>query len=175
MHNVNKLETEGFGVPVRGEDYRPHQFIVRFIEGDKVDLIQDLGEHSGATIHRSRISQKVFTKSIAGALQREFNKRLKADGLVKNTSYRWRTTKDNPLYNLLGKELAVLFWTLEQVDGVEEAEDALRGWLRLDPTERWALFGRIAGTPGGRVNEDTGEPVEPKGWKRGVYHGLTDV
>lgn len=63
----------------------------------------------------------------------------------------------NALSRLFGKELLVLFWTLEQVPKAF-AQTALRNWKALMPEERWWLYARTA--------------AAPKGWKKALRAAL---
>ena len=58
---------------------------------------------------------------------------------------------------LLGKELCVLAWAVEQME-MEKIPVAVRNWLALRPEERWWLFGMTAMSTGGVM--DAG-----KGWQ----------
>ncbi len=53
------------------------------------------------------------------------------------------------MQRLLGKELLVLLWAIEQ-DGVSEEETAvaIRNWLGLKPEERWWLYTMTAAATG---------------------------
>jgi len=68
---------------------------------------------------------------------------------------------------LLGKELCVLAWAVEQMD-TEKIPVAVRNWLALRPEERWWLFGMTATSTGGIM--DAG-----KGWRAALEHALGDL
>lgn len=127
--------TFGFGVP---STLCPHHFIVRIPRGaGAVRIIEDLGmsDSHNEIIARALIERAVWSE-IAGPVQRLFNKRLKAHEL---TPSRWKVA-DNPLDRLLGKELCVLAWALEDLEP-QKIGGALRNWLALRCEERWWLFG----------------------------------
>jgi len=100
---------------------------------------------------------------IRSEVQRAFNARLSAHGLKPAT---WKIG-DNPVDRLLGKELCVLAWAIEQMES-EKIAIAVRNWLALRPEERWWLFGMTAISTGGLT--DSG-----KGWRIALKHALGDV
>ena len=82
---------------------------------------------------------------IAREVRLEFNRRLKADG---KKAGRW-LTGSNGVQRLLGKELLVLVWAVEQDEVGEEATlVAVRNWLGLKPEERWWLYTMTAAVTG---------------------------
>ena len=83
--------------------------------------------------------------------------------VVKNS----KKVGDNPVDRLLGKELCVLAWAVEQME-MEKIPVAVRNWLALRPEERWWLFGMTAMSTGGVM--DAG-----KGWRVALKHALGDV
>jgi hypothetical protein len=101
--------------------------------------------------------------AIRAEVQRAFNARLAAHGLKPSS---WKVG-DNPVDRLLGKELCVLAWAVEQMDK-EKIPVAVRNWLALRPEERWWLFGMAAMSTGGVM--DGG-----KGWRIALKHALGDV
>ena len=101
--------------------------------------------------------------AIRAEVQRAFNARLSAHGLRPGA---WKVG-DNPVDRLLGKELCVLAWAVEQME-MEKIPVAVRNWLALRPEERWWLFGMTAMSTGGVM--DAG-----KGWRAALKHALGDV
>lgn len=83
--------------------------------------------------------------AISGEVRMEFNRRLKAERKKSGT---W-AQGNNGVQRLLGKELLVLVWAVEQDDvSVEQCEVALRNWLGLKPEERWWLYTMTAASTG---------------------------
>jgi hypothetical protein len=157
--------TLGFGVPATSD---PHHFTV-VIPKSSTGKIQ-ISEHLGlqATTAESAVIDRVLLDrprwtAIRAEVQRAFNARLAAHRLKPGA---WKVG-DNPVDRLLGKELCVLAWAVEQMD-TEKIPVAVRNWLALRPEERWWLFGMSAMSTGGVM--DAG-----KGWRAALKHALGDV
>ena len=73
---------------------------------------------------------------------------------------------DTPVDRLLGKELCVLAWAVEQLD--PEKSVAVRNWFALRPEERWWLFGMTAIATGGISDAE-------KGWRVALRYALGDM
>ncbi len=106
---------------------------------------------------------RVKWDAIADAVRVEFNRRLKKHGLPTG---RWKRG-DNPLARLLGKELTLLAWAVEDADPAL-IPAAVRNWLGLAPEERWWLFTM--------TNAATGHALHGrgKGWRKAVRFALTE-
>lgn len=157
--------TLGFGVPATSD---PHHFkvIIPKASSGKVQISEHLGlqaaSSDSAVIDRVLLDRPRWT-AIRAEVQRAFNARLAAHGLKPGA---WKVG-DNPVDRLLGKELCVLAWAVEQMD-TEKIPVAVRNWLALRPEERWWLFGMTAMSTGGLM--DAG-----KGWRTALKHALGDV
>jgi len=157
--------TLGFGVPATSD---PHHFkvIIPKSSTGKVLITEYLGLQSAAAeaavIDRVLLDRPRWT-AIRAEVQRAFNARLIAHGLKPSA---WKVG-ENPVDRLLGKELCVLAWAVEQMD-VARISIAVRNWLALRPEERWWLFGMTAMSTGGLT--DTG-----RGWRAALQHALGDV
>lgn len=157
--------TLGFGVPATSD---PHHFNV-IIPKSSVGKVQ-ISEHLGlqaasaesAVIDRVLLDRVRWT-AIRSEVQRAFNARLAGHGLKPGA---WKSG-DNLVDRLLGKELCVLVWAVEQMD-MEKIPVAVRNWLALRPEERWWLFGMAAMSTGGVM--DAG-----RGWRTALKHALGDV
>lgn len=162
---VQVLSTLGFGVPATSD---PHHFKVLIPKSNtgKVQISEYLGLQASASdnavIDRVMLDRSRWT-AIRSEVQRAFNARLAAHGLRPSA---WKVG-ENPLDRLLGKELCVLAWAVEQMDA-DKIPVAVRNWLALRPEERWWLFGMTAMATGGIM--DTG-----KGWRAALQHALGDV
>ncbi|MGH8720222.1 MAG: DUF3780 domain-containing protein [Burkholderiales bacterium] len=101
--------------------------------------------------------------AIADEARAEFNRRLKKQGLPAGA---WKMG-GNPLARLLGKELTLLAWAIEDADPTL-IPTALKNWLGLMPEERWWLFTM--------TNAATGHAVHGrgKGWRKAVRFALTE-
>ena len=101
--------------------------------------------------------------AIADEARVEFNRRLKKQG---HPTSRWKRG-DNPLTRLLGKELTLLAWAIEDADPAL-VPTAVKNWLGLAPEERWWLFTM--------TNAATGHALHGrnKGWRKAVRFALTE-
>lgn len=157
--------TLGFGVPATSD---PHHFEVLIPRNNsgKVQISERLGlqaaSDDAAVIDRVILERPRWT-AIRSEVQRAFNARLAAHGLKTGS---WKSG-DNPVDRLLGKELCVLAWAVEEMDR-DKIPVAVRNWLALRPEERWWLFGMTSMSTGGI--KDAG-----KGWRSALKHALGDV
>ena len=101
--------------------------------------------------------------AVADEIRVEFNRRLKHEGLPAG---RWKTGS-NPVARLLGKELTLLAWAVEDADPTL-IPAAVKNWLGLAPEERWWLFTM--------TNAATGHALHGrgKGWRKAVRFALTE-
>lgn len=158
--------TEGFGVPMDQTD--PHCFIVRVPKGSRgaIEIVENLGiqaqDDSASEIVRVVLERQRWM-AIRQEVQRIFNNRLKE---YKLATSRWKIG-ENPVDRLLGKELCVLAWAVEQMEE-EKIPVAVRNWMALRPEERWWLFSMTAMSTGGAHDGD-------KGWRVALRHALGDV
>jgi len=157
--------TLGFGVPATSD---PHHFKVSIPRANsgKVLISEYLGMQASsdefAVIDRVLLARPRWT-AIRSEVQRAFNARLKAHNLKTSA---WKVG-ENPVDRLLGKELCVLAWAVEDME-MEKIPVAVRNWLALRPEERWWLFGMTAMT--------TGQVADGgKGWRLALRHALGDV
>ena len=169
-----RSKTTGFGFE---PDESAHHFVVTVPPGNRQDVL--IAEHLtfdaetghpppsvGYGPHDSKLRvalPRTKWNALADEVRVEFNRRLKRQGLP---SGRWRTGT-NPVARLLGKELTLLAW------GVEDADPALipaaiKNWLGLAPEERWWLFTM--------TNAATGHALHGrgKGWRKAVRFALTE-
>ncbi len=163
--NEESPHTLGFGVPATSD---PHHFVVVIPRANtgRVEISEHLGlqSHSPDEGVIDRISlQRTRWTAIRAEVRRVFNARLKAHSLKGGN---WRVG-DNPVDRLLGKELCVLAWAVEDIDP-EQILVAVRNWLALRPEERWWLFGMTVLTTGGVG--DAG-----KGWRLALQHALGEM
>ena len=122
--------TLGFGVPATSD---PHHFkvIIPRSSTGKVLIREHLGlqsaSHDLAVIDRVLLNRPRWT-AIRAEVRRAFNARLAKYGIKPGT---WKVG-DNPVDRLLGKELCVLAWSIEQME-MEKIPIAVRNWLALRP------------------------------------------
>ena len=71
------------------------------------------------------------------------------------------------MHRLLGKELLVLAWAIEDADpGV--VPRAIQNWLGLRPEARWWLYTMTRAATGDAIND------RGIGWRRALRHALTE-
>ena len=81
-------------------------------------------------------------KEIENAVKTEFNQRLKVNGQKAGS---WKQGQ-NALQRLLGKELTLLCWAIEDCD-IKVIPTAIKNWQGLKPEERWCNYGYTLGQP----------------------------
>jgi hypothetical protein len=169
-----KPQFEGFGFSP-GES--THHFVVTIPAGNREDVLisehftySEGGQRSDLTFGVGEADGKLRVllarakwNAIADEVRVEFNRRLKKQG---TPSGRWKTGS-NSLGRLLGKELVLLAWAIEDADPAL-IPAAIKNWLGLAPEERWWLFTM--------TNAATGHAVygRGKGWRKAVRFALTE-
>lgn len=159
----DRTSTIGFGVPTTSN---PHHFQVHVPSTRKemVEISEHLGMKSvteeNSVILRCRLKLP-YWKKVKRELQVSFNKRLREHKL---RASEWKTGS-NSVDRLLGKELCVLAWTIENLN-IEHIPLALNSWIGLRPEERWWLFGMAA-----RASED--DFKRGYGWRVALKYALT--
>lgn len=134
--------------------YLEHCFLVQIPRSVQasVDVFEVFGRVPSATetswapevALRAQIA-KAKWDVVSGDIRSEFNRRLKSE---RKKTGSW-AQGNNGVQRLLGKELLVLIWAVEQEDvSIEHCEVALRNWLGLKPEERWWLYTMTAATTG---------------------------
>ena len=101
--------------------------------------------------------------AIADAARVEFNRRLRKHGLPAG---RWKRG-DVPVARLLGKELILLAWAVEDADPAL-IPAAIRNWQGLMPEERWWLYTMTAAATGHALHG------RGRGWRKAVRYALTE-
>jgi hypothetical protein len=98
---------------------------------------------------------------VKNVIEKEFNRRLqKNDTIVGRFKSGYL-----PIERLLGKELVLLLWAIEDSDP-SLIKIALTNWLGLSPEERWWLFTM--------ANASTGYYANKRGWRIAIRYALTD-
>ena len=100
-------------------------------------------------------------KQLEGPLRLEFNKRLKEKKLPTGRFI----TGQTPVERMLGKEMLVLIWAIEDCDP-SNIPTALRNWFGLSPEERWWLYTM--------TNAATGNINDRIGWRKALRYALTE-
>lgn len=156
-----------------------HHFVVTIPRGKQQDVI--ISEHfsfdpkkgsapvnvsNDPTSYDGQVKvhlNRVKWDAIADALRVEFNRRLSAHNIKTG---RWKLGT-NCLARLLGKELVLLAWAIEDADPAT-IPAAIRNWQGLAQEERWWLYSM--------TNAATGhfKLGKNKGWRKAVRFALTE-
>jgi hypothetical protein len=142
----------------------PHVYISEHFSWDDSQERRNLSFALGNEDDKMRvILPRTKWLGIAEAVQAEFNRRLKRNGMKVT---RWKTG-ETPVSRLLGKEMVLLAWAIEDADPAL-IPVAIKNWLGLAPEERWWLFTM--------TNAATGHAVSGrnKGWRKAVRYALTE-
>ncbi|MBX3024938.1 DUF3780 domain-containing protein [bacterium] len=162
---MRKPTTVGFGCP---DAVDPHHMVVDVPRGrdEPVRIVEQFGlraGHAGTPDSIERVElARVKWSAIADPVRRIFNERLKEKGMAPS---RW-SVGENKVERLLGKELCVLAWAVEEA-ALELVPAAVTNWSGLKPEERWWLFTMTAAASGGV--DDAGI-----GWRKALRFALTE-
>ncbi len=153
-----------FGFGFRPEEAQ-HHFLVRIHRMKKTTSViyerfdwQDELSYNGKA--KAEISKEKW-ELLESAVQTEFNDRLKKQGLPAGRFVVGQT----PLERMLGKELLVLVWAIEDCD-LAVVPLAIRNWLGLAPEERWWLYTM--------TNALTGNVDDRRGWRKALRYALCE-
>lgn len=170
---IKVKKTEGFGVPAGEEGVGVHYFKVNIpLEKNGIVLIEEIfgyergqGENPNVDKElRVSFSKKIWDK-ISKLLKEDFNPRLELKKIKKGN---W-SVGDNKVDRILGKELCVLAWAVEQADSDLEIDKITTQWSNLTPEERWWLF-RMVNISLGKSEDVT----KNKGWRKAIYIALSE-
>ncbi|MGD9617658.1 MAG: DUF3780 domain-containing protein [Alphaproteobacteria bacterium] len=160
-----KLKIIGFGY---AEEREAHHFVVaipRAAQGEVMIYEVFHRDLAGPALEsanlRVRLDRDRWLR-IAEATEEEFNRRLRSAGL---RPARWKIGP-NPVARLLGKELVLLAWAIENADP-ELAPNAVQNWRGLAPEERWWLYTMTAAQTGHHSKHQVG-------WRKAVRYALTE-
>ncbi|MCI0428428.1 MAG: DUF3780 domain-containing protein [Nitrospiraceae bacterium] len=120
-----------------------------------------LGDNPDGQV-RTRLPRQKWNE-IAEVIRAEFNARLKKEG---KRPGKWKTGY-NVVSRLLGKELTLLAWAIEDADPAL-TPIAVANWQGLTPEERWWLYTMTAAATGSYT---TGRG---RGWRKAVRFALTE-
>ena len=107
-----------------------------------------------------RLSAKKWDM-VKDAVENEFNRILK----LENKKVFHFKTGQVPVERLLGKEMMVLLWAIEDCDPAL-IPLAIKNWLGFTREERWWLFTM--------TNALTGEADDKRGWRIALRYAITD-
>lgn len=164
-----KIKSIGFGfVP----DESSHHMLVVIPKKDENDVViyerytwDSESEKQKVNIYGEDKAKAAITKEkwkqLEDPLRIEFNKRLKSKHLPASRFSIGQT----PIERMLGKELLVLIWAIEDCDP-SNIPIALRNWFGLSPEERWWLYTM--------TNAATGNLDDRLGWRKALRYALTE-
>lgn len=162
-----KRQAMGFGyIP----EETKHHFLVRIPRNKNHDVTiyerfeWDDAEEQQTDINDSNIKVMINRDkwdAVKDVVEKEFNRRLQ----INNTLVGKYKTGDVPVERLLGKELILLLWAIEDSDP-SLINVALRNWLGLSAEERWWLFTM--------TNATTGHYPDKRGWRKAIRFALTE-
>ena len=171
MNKINK--TEGFGVPVGEDGVGLHFFnvLIPLEKHGEVIIEEAFGYERGQgdnpnvdKILRASINKKMWDK-ISKVLKEDFNPRLEAKKIKKGN---W-VIGENKIDRVIGKELCLLAWAIEQSESDSEIENIKSKWSNLSPEERWWLFRMIS------IGSGTAEDKnKSKGWRKAIYIAFSE-
>ena len=163
-----KIQAIGFGYMPKETQ---HHFLVRLTKSKESDVTvyERFGWDESADQQLSDLTEKnlkVIIKrdkwdDVKEFIEKEFNRRLKIDNIVIGKF----KCGDTPIERLLGKELILLLWAIEDSDN-KLTGIAIKNWLGLSQEERWWLFTM--------TNATTGNYIDKRGWKTAIRYALTE-
>lgn len=171
---ASRVQGEGFGfIPSETE----HHFLVT-ISGNKKDMVyvsehltwdeseprRELSFALGRENNKMRVVlPRQSWDAVVEEVKAEFNHRLRQSGVRIG---QWKIGQ-TPVSRLLGKELVLLLWSIEDADP-SLIPNAIKNWLGLVPEERWWLFTM--------TNAATGHAISGRniGWRKAVRYALTE-
>lgn len=103
-------------------------------------------------------------RKVSARVVRELAQDMNADELD-GTKAPSLKTGINRLSPLVGRELALLLWALQEEGADEQLEAILHGWRELAREERWWLYAKAAAH-----GQQTGT-----GWRRALFHALSEA
>ena len=127
--------------------------LVAFVQTERGPRRTELVETAGATWRK--INTRVVRELAQDMGETEMVGK-KAPGLK---------TGINRLSPLVGRELALLLWALQEEGAADQIEAILHGWRELAREERWWLYAKAAAH-----GQQTGS-----GWRRALFHALSET
>lgn len=159
-------DTRGFGVP---NVVDPHHFVIEIpastyggVEIREIFGVRQAASMDGVDEVMRAIVERRKWSAISSEVKRHFNERLRSEGM-KTSRF---AVGENLVNRLLGKELCILAWAIEQADEAVIGR-AVRNWLGLTPGERWWLYSMTAAASGRAEDRD-------RGWRKALHFALTE-
>ncbi len=127
--------------------------------------IKEMSHYGGVEVDygtKAVITREQWSK-ISNALTYEFNRKLLQHGYHGG---KWKTGT-NYVEKLIGKELLVLVWAMEDTSDTKEIARIIENWKALKPEERWWLYSMA------NSSNDTPESKNT-GWRKALKIALSD-
>jgi|SRR5690625_2743252 len=160
---------QGFGFGYIPEEAR-HHYLVRVPRGhkQKVSVYErfEWDEKEPQETETGYEQSKIFLDKhkwdlVKDAIQNELNNTLKRNNVIVGRFI----VGDTPVERLLGKEMLLLLWAIEDSDP-SLIPIAIRNWLGFSREERWWLFTM--------TNATTGHADDKKGWRKAIRYAITE-
>ncbi|MFO1036185.1 MAG: DUF3780 domain-containing protein [Geminicoccaceae bacterium] len=155
----------GFG---HAPEHEHHHFVVAIPRSNQSEIMiyevfeRDLvGPALIAANLRCMLDRPRWLK-IVDALEEELNRRLRTAGM-KAAKFK---AGDNPIARLLGKELVLLAWAVEDAEPTL-IPNAIQNWRGLAPEERWWLYTMTAAQTAHHSRHNLG-------WRKAIRFALTE-
>jgi hypothetical protein len=166
---LTKIKTIGFGFdPQEAEQHFmiiiPSSHSEEVLVFERFEWDEDFKRVSGIPPADAKFKVSISYakwKLVKSALETEMNKTLK----VTNKMVGKFKTGMTPIERLLGKEMMVLLWAIEDCDP-SVIPNAIRNWCGLSREERWWLFTM--------TNATTGDANFKRGWRIALRYAITD-
>lgn len=158
-----------YGFGFHPDESQSHFYVILPQKGGKyVEIFErnhweETGEQvlGDGDILKARVPKETWI-AIAGTVSCEFNRWLKKEGQEPGKF----KPGGVPIKRLMGKELMVLVWALEN-SNPSKIPTALTNWLGLQPEDRWWLY-TMTNASTGSIN-DSG-----RGWRMALQYALCD-
>ena len=147
-----------------------HHFLVRIPRSKSHDVaVFERFEWDDSETQKSYMEVKIIKviirrekwDAVKDIIEKEFNRRLNANNLIVGKF----KIGEIPVERLLGKELILLLWAIEDSDP-KLINIAIKNWLGLSEEERWWLFTM--------TNATTGYYADKRGWRKAIRYALTE-
>ena len=162
-------KTQGFGFGYIPEETK-HHYLVRIprSKAQKVLIYErfhwDEGEAQESETNYENtkvIIDRHKWDLVKDGIQNELNKTLKSNNIAVGKF----KVGDIPIDRLLGKEMILLLWAIEDSDP-SLIPTAMRNWLGFSREERWWLFTM--------TNATTGHADDKRGWRKAIRYAITE-
>lgn len=159
----------------RGDNAAPHDFGIVTDHGDSFEFLNDGSAGTNcrlvSVVQTERGPRRTDLAEITGTIWRTISARVVRE-LAQDMNVDEREGKKAPslktgtnrLSPLVGRELALLLWALQEDGAADQVEAILHGWRELAREERWWLYAKASAH-----GQQTGT-----GWRRALFHALSE-